>query len=93
MKEALLRLAGSMKFWTLVLTLLGCLAAKYGFEVDAETYWSIVGLGTALLIGQGLTDQGKAAAQVHTEAEWHTDEDDDEDEEIMQGDAGPGEGK
>lgn len=61
MKDALVRLASSMKTWTLVLTLLGALGAKYGFSVDAETFWAIVGLGTVLLGAQGATDLGKNA--------------------------------
>ncbi len=65
MKAALIRLVSSMKFWTFVLGLLTALGARYGIKVDAEIYWSIVGL-TAVLIGaQGATDAGRAAAEVN----------------------------
>ncbi len=58
---ALKRLISSMKFWTFILTLLTALGAKYGFNVDASTFWSIVGLGGTLLGVQGATDWGKNA--------------------------------
>ena len=62
MKQALLRLVSSMKFWTLILGLITSLGAKYGFQVDPEVFWSIVGLFGLLIGAQGLTDQGKTAA-------------------------------
>jgi hypothetical protein len=74
MKEALLRLVSSMKFWTLILGLLVSLGAKYGFEVDPEVYWAIVGLFGFLLGAQGLTDQGKTAAIEETKRQLHSPE-------------------
>jgi len=58
---ALKRLVSSMKFWTFMLTLLLALGTKYGFNVDPTAYWTIVGLGAALLGVQGATDWGKNA--------------------------------
>lgn len=66
MKTALLRLFSSMKFWTLLLGLVTSLGAKHGLEVDAQTYWSIVGLFGLLLGVQGLNDHGKAKAEIET---------------------------
>lgn len=63
MKDALLRLASSMKFWTLLLGIVSALSAKYGLQVDPEVYWSIVGLFGLLLGAQGLQDHGKEAAK------------------------------
>jgi hypothetical protein len=68
-REALLRLVSSMKFWTALLGLLGILGAKYGFDVDENTYWTIVGIVGLLLAGQAATDHGKAAAQVHADSD------------------------
>jgi hypothetical protein len=66
MKTALLRLLSSMKFWTLLLGLVTSLGARYGFDVDPEVYWSIVGLTGLLLGAQGLTDHGKSKAEIET---------------------------
>lgn len=66
MKVALLRLLSSMKFWTAVLGVLTALGAKYGLEVDPETYWTIVGFFSLLLGGQALQDHGKAKAEIET---------------------------
>jgi hypothetical protein len=59
------RMLSSMKLWTVVLGLIGIFAAKYGFEVDRETYWTIVGVVVFLIGAQGVTDWGKSAAVVH----------------------------
>jgi hypothetical protein len=64
MKEAITRLLSSMKFWTMVLGVVTSLGAKYGFNVDTNVYWSIVGLFGFLLGAQGLTDHGKEAAKI-----------------------------
>ena len=66
MKTALLRLLGSMKFWTALLGLASAQAAKYGLEVDEGTYWSIVAITGVLIGAQGLADQGKAKAEIET---------------------------
>lgn len=63
-KEAVVRLLSSMKFWTMVLGIITALGAKYGFKVDPEIYWSIVGLFGLLIGAQGLTDHGKEAAKI-----------------------------
>lgn len=64
MKDAIIRLLSSMKFWTTILGVVSALGAKYGFNVDPDGYWSIVGLFGLLLGAQGLTDHGKEAAKV-----------------------------
>lgn len=64
MKAALIALLSSMKFLTTVLGIVTALAARYGFHVDPDTFWMIAGLFVVLLTGQGLTDHGKAAAQI-----------------------------
>jgi hypothetical protein len=62
MKNALVRLLSSMKFWTMVAGLLTTLGAKYGFEVEQSTVL-MIGTMFAILLGtQGLADIGKAAA-------------------------------
>lgn len=66
MKDAIIRLVSSMKVWTAVLGLLTAVGAKYGLNVDPEVYWAIVGVITALILGQGLTDHGKEAAKIAT---------------------------
>ncbi len=53
-----------MKFWTAVLGILSAIGAKYGFRVDPEVYWSIVGIFGLLIGAQGLTDHGKEAAKI-----------------------------
>lgn len=65
MKDALLRIVGSMKFWTAVVGLGAFLLAKYGVQVDNETRLAILGFFGVLIGGQALTDHGKAAAQIH----------------------------
>lgn len=64
MKDAILRLLSSMKFWTLILGVATALGVKYGIKVDPDVYWSIVGLFGLLIGAQGLTDHGKEAAKV-----------------------------
>lgn len=63
MKDAIIRLLSSMKFWTVVLGLLTSFGAKYGFKVDPDMFWAIVGLFGLLLGAQGLQDHGKEAAK------------------------------
>jgi hypothetical protein len=64
MKDAIVRLLSSMKFWTTFLGIVTAIGAKYGFKVDPEVYYSIVGLFGLLLGAQGLTDHGKEAAKI-----------------------------
>ena len=68
MKDALLRLFSSMKFWTTIAALLATLGAKYGFSVDQTTVLMIGTLFAILLGAQGLTDMGKGRATVQAEA-------------------------
>lgn len=64
MKDAIIRLLSSMKFWTTILGVVTALGAKYGFKVDPDVYWSIIGLFGLLVGAQGLTDNGKEAAKI-----------------------------
>lgn len=64
MKDAIIRLLSSMKFWTAVLGLVTAIGAKAGFNVDPEVFWAIVGVITSVIIGQGLADHGKEAAKI-----------------------------
>lgn len=68
MKDAILRLLSSMKFWTVVLGVLTSIGAKYGFKVDQDMFWAIVGLFGLLLGTQGLQDHGKEAAKAKAAA-------------------------
>jgi hypothetical protein len=68
MKNALLGLLSSKKFMTWLLGMFIALGAKYGFHVDPEVFWTLVGLTGVLLGAQGATDHGKAAAMVHAES-------------------------
>lgn len=63
LKPPLVRMLSSLKFWTVVFGVLTTQAAKYGLEVDEQTYWTIVGFFGLLLGGQGLADHGKEAAK------------------------------
>jgi hypothetical protein len=51
-----------MKFWTLILGLISAIAAKKGFSMDPEIYWTIVGAFGVLIGAQGAADWGKNAA-------------------------------
>lgn len=63
-KEAFLKLVSSLKFWTVILWLGSAIAAKYGFNVDEDVYWTIVAAFGALVTGQALKGFGAVAAQV-----------------------------
>jgi hypothetical protein len=64
LKEVLKELLASKKFITLVtgLVVLGC--AKLGFQANPDTVTGIITLFTALLIGQGAADFGKAKEEM-----------------------------
>lgn len=64
MKDAIVRLFSSMKFWTAVLGLITAIGAKVGFNVDPDVFWAIIGVVTSVILGQGLTDHGKEAAKI-----------------------------
>lgn len=65
MKDALIRLASSMKFWTAVIALIAVFAAKYGFQVSDEMTALVGVIFSVLLGGQGLADHGKSAAEIN----------------------------
>lgn len=52
----------------MILGMVTAIGAKYGFKVDPEIYWSIVGLFGLLIGAQGLTDHGKEAAKISANA-------------------------
>lgn len=72
MKNALLSMLSSVKFWTQIIGLIinasASLLAKYGIGVSDATVMqisiTIAGLFGALGLAQGATDHGKAAAQI-----------------------------
>lgn len=72
MKEAIIRLVSSMKVWTAILGLVTAVGVKAGFNVDPEVFWAIVGVLTAVILGQGLTDHGKEAAKITAAAQAAT---------------------
>lgn len=72
MKDAIIRLVSSMKVWTAIFGLITAIGIKAGFNVDPDVYWSIVGVVTALILGQGLTDHGKEAAKITAAASQPT---------------------
>lgn len=65
-KPPLVRLVSSLKFWTFLLGVVTTQAAKYGIEVDPETYWTLVGFFGLLLGSQAATDLGKAKAEIES---------------------------
>lgn len=67
-KSVFLKGVGSLKVWTMLLGLLVFFGAKYGFEVDADTYWVIAGAFSLLLTGQMVKGAGAVAAQVTANA-------------------------
>lgn len=63
MKAAILELLSSKKFLVLVATMIGAIAAHWGFTVDTEavaTY--VLAPAAAWLVAQGIADHGKSAA-------------------------------
>jgi len=65
-------LVGSKKFVVTVSALIATLLAKYKLNVDPTMIQYFVGLVIAYVIGQGIADNGKAAAQVAAIAEVAT---------------------
>lgn len=65
MKQALIKLIESSKFWTTLIGIAATFAAKYGLQVDAATQAEIAGLFVMLLGGQAAADHGKEAAKVN----------------------------
>jgi hypothetical protein len=65
MKDAIVRMLSSAKFWTAIIALISVFAAKYGFEISTEMTGLMAAIFAVLLGGQGLTDHGKAAALIN----------------------------
>lgn len=64
MIEALKALLASKKFVMAILGMVAMAAAKLGFELDTEAAFVIVSPLLTAILGQGIADQGKGAAQV-----------------------------
>lgn len=62
--DTLLELLGSKKFLTFLGLCVGWLCLKLGWNVDQVTIDHYLMVGSALLLGQGITDHGKAAAEI-----------------------------
>ena len=63
-KEVLKELATSKKFITTITGLIVLGLTKIGFQANPETVIGIITMFTALLIGQGATDFGKAKEEM-----------------------------
>lgn len=59
MKDALIRLLSSMKFWTAVIALIAVFAARYGFEISEQMTALVAAVFTVLIGAQGAADLGK----------------------------------
>ena len=68
MIEALKALLSSKKFLMAVLGVIAMAVGKLGFELDAEAAFLVVSPLLAAILGQGIADQGKSAAQLATPA-------------------------
>jgi hypothetical protein len=68
LKKPLVGLLESKKFWTAVIGSTATWAAKHGVVLDPEMAPYVAAFFLALLGGQALTDNGKAAAKVHADS-------------------------
>lgn len=64
MLNALKGLLGSKKFLMTLAGLIVAFLAKRGFNVSDEIVLAILGFFASAIVGQGIADNGKAAAQV-----------------------------
>lgn len=64
MVNAIKNLLGSRKFLVTVAGLIVAFLAKRGFNVSDEVVLAILGFFASYIVGQGIADNGKAAAQV-----------------------------
>lgn len=62
--RGLKKLLGSSKFQAAVTTVVAAGVARAGFDVDPSLVAAGVGLGAALVLGQGIADTGKEAEKV-----------------------------
>lgn len=72
MKDTISELLKSKKFLALlasaVLVIASPIAGWFGYEVDPQKLALLVGAAASYILGQGLADNGKAAAQLHLDA-------------------------
>lgn len=66
--EVLKQMLASKKFVATLIGVVITLVGKVGFDIDHETAAMIVGLVSAYVLGQGLADNGKAAASIEAAA-------------------------
>lgn len=66
--EALKGLLGSKKVLLAVLSVLSTAGAKYGLNLDPTQVAELIGPLWLALLGQGIADHGKAAAELHADA-------------------------
>lgn len=67
MITALRALFASKKFLTAIVATLVAIGARYGLQLDPDLVMLIVGTFAAVIVGQGLQDQGKEAAKINAE--------------------------
>lgn len=68
MKTALIELLSNKKFLTAIVGAIVALAARYGLSLDDSLVALIVSLFASAIIGQGVADHGKTAAQITADA-------------------------
>lgn len=68
MKQAIIDLFSSKKFVTALIAAAVAIGAKLGFDLDPELIAIIITPFLVAIGAQGLADQGKAAAAIHTGA-------------------------
>lgn len=62
-------LLNSKKFIAAIIAAIVAIGARYGLNIDPELIRELVAIFVAYIIGQGLADRGKAAAQITAMAE------------------------
>lgn len=68
MKKALAELFASKKFLMMLTGIIVAVGAKYGLQLDADLVNLIIGLIGVFILGQGIADNGKSAAQIKADA-------------------------
>lgn len=64
LQGALLELAGSKKFLVFLATMIAAGAARIGWHVDPNALAPYLAVAGAYIVGQGIADHGKSAAQI-----------------------------
>lgn len=63
LKGVVAELFGSKKFLVFLVSLIVAAGARFGLAVDPTTVAEFLGFASVLIVGQGVTDIGKPAAQ------------------------------